>query len=169
LSFRRFFTKIDSCGWRLLNVGAWVQKGRIARIKGSDAVDGIRAGEEDGEWEMELVSAVAEALGSEEESEDAGEFGVPLLLTRDFFFFTAWEGDGGQVANVGTLVHRLTATLAFLIRLSPLYEDQLAPLLSVLQVGEALKGKLTDDGKLKVRKKEIRALVLEVADRLCSP
>ncbi|KAI0300183.1 PUL domain-containing protein [Russula brevipes] len=112
------------------NVGAWVQRG-------SDAVDGIRAGEEDGEWEMELVSAVAEALGSEDESEDA--------------------------------VHRLTATLAFLIRLSPFYDDQLAPLLSVLQVGEALKGKLTDDGKLKVRKKEIRALVLEVADRLCSP
>jgi len=119
------------------NVGAWVQKGRVARIKGSDAVDGIRVGEEDAEWEVELVSAVTEALGSEEESEDA--------------------------------VHRLTATLAFLIRLSPFYDDQLAPLLSVLQVGEALKGKLTDDGKLKVRKKEIRALVLEVADRLCSP
>ena len=66
------------------------------------------------------------------------------------------------------LVHRLTATLAFLIRLSPFYEDQLVPLLSVLQVGETLKGKLADDGKLKVRKKEIRALVGEVADRLCS-
>ena len=65
------------------------------------------------------------------------------------------------------LVHRLTATLAFLIRLSPFYEDQLVPLLSVLQVGETLKGKLAEDGKLKVRK-EIRALVGEVADRLCS-
>ena len=62
---------------------------------------------------------------------------------------------------------RLTATLAFLIQLSPFYEDQLVPLLSVLQVGETLKGKLADDGKLKVRK-EIRALVGEVADRLCS-
>ena len=66
------------------------------------------------------------------------------------------------------LIHRLTATLAFLIRLSPFYEDQLVPLLSVLQVGEMLKGKLAEDGKLKVRKKEIRALVGEVADRLCS-
>ena len=55
------------------NVGAWVQKGRVARIKGEDAVDGIREGEEDGEWEVELVSAVAEALAGEEESEDAGE------------------------------------------------------------------------------------------------
>ena len=56
----------------------------------------------------------------------------------------------------------------FLIRLSFFYEDQLVPLLSVLQVGETLKGKLAEDGKLKVRKNEIRALVGEVADRLCS-
>jgi thiol-disulfide isomerase/thioredoxin len=118
------------------NVGAWVQKGRVARIKGQEVVDGIRADEEDGEWEVELVSAVAEALAGEEESEDA--------------------------------VHRLTATLAFLIRLSPFYEDQLVPLLSVLQVGETLKGKLAEDGKLKVWKNEVRALVGEVADRLCS-
>jgi hypothetical protein len=67
-----------------------------------------------------------------------------------------------------SLVHRLTATLAFLIRLSPFYEDELVPLLGVLQVGETLKGKLAEDGKLKVRKKDIRALVGEVADQLCS-
>ena len=54
------------------NVGAWVQKGRVARMKG-EVIDGIREGEEDGEWEVELVSAVAEALSGEEESEDAGE------------------------------------------------------------------------------------------------
>jgi desumoylating isopeptidase 1 len=59
------------------------------------------------------------------------------------------------------------ATLAFLIRLSPFYEDQLVPLLSVCRWG-TLKGKLAEDGNLKVRKKEIRALVEEVADRLCS-
>ena len=56
------------------NVGAWVQKGRLARARGEDAViNGLRESEEDGEWEVELVSAVAEALGNEEESEDAGE------------------------------------------------------------------------------------------------
>lgn len=65
-------------------------------------------------------------------------------------------------------MHRLTATLAFLIRLSPFYQDELAPLLGVLQVSETLKGKLAGDGKLKVHKKEIRALVMEVADRLCN-
>jgi desumoylating isopeptidase 1 len=64
-------------------------------------------------------------------------------------------------------VHRLTATLAFLIRLSPNYQDQLLPLLSILGVHETLKGKLGDDGKLKVRKKDIRALLEEVADKLC--
>jgi hypothetical protein len=54
------------------NVGAWVQKGRVARIKG-DVVHGIHEREEDGEWEVKLVSAVAEALAGEEESEDADE------------------------------------------------------------------------------------------------
>ena len=45
------------------NVGAWVQKGRVAMVKGEEdaAVDGIRPGEEDGEWEVELVSAITEA------------------------------------------------------------------------------------------------------------
>ena len=36
-------------------------------------VDKIWADEEDGEWKVELVSAVVEALAGEEESEDAGE------------------------------------------------------------------------------------------------
>jgi hypothetical protein len=66
------------------------------------------------------------------------------------------------------LVHRLTATLAFLIQLSPFYEEQVVPLLSFLQVGETLKGKLADDGNVKARKKEIRVLMGEVADQLCS-
>ena len=55
------------------NVGAWVQNGRVARIKGEEVGDGIRADEEGGEWGVELVSAVAEALAGEEESEDAVE------------------------------------------------------------------------------------------------
>jgi hypothetical protein len=47
-------------------------------------------------------------------------------------------------------MHRPTATLAFWIRLSPFYEDQLVPVLSVLHgVGSTLKGKLVEDGKLK--------------------
>ena len=41
-----------------------------------EAVDGIQADEEDGEWEVELVNAVVEALASEEERENAGELYV---------------------------------------------------------------------------------------------
>ena len=60
------------------NVGTWVQKGRVTRTKGGrdDAVDGLWADEEDGEWEVEFVSAVVEAIAGEEESEDAGELYV---------------------------------------------------------------------------------------------
>lgn len=42
-------------------------------------MDGIRAHEEDGEWEVELVSAIVEALAVQEdleESEDAREIYV---------------------------------------------------------------------------------------------
>ena len=39
-------------------------------------MDGIWADEEDGEREVELVSAVVEALAGEEESKDAGELYV---------------------------------------------------------------------------------------------
>src|SRR5712671_3750260 len=52
------------------NVNTWVKKDRVVRVKGKEAIDGIRANEEDEEWEVELVIAVAEALGSEEESQD---------------------------------------------------------------------------------------------------
>ena len=41
--------------------------------RGKKVADGIRADEEGGEWEVELVSAVVDALASMEESEDAGE------------------------------------------------------------------------------------------------
>ena len=58
------------------NVGTWVQRSRVARIKVEEARDGIWANEEDEEWEVELVSAVAEALVGEDESEDAGELYV---------------------------------------------------------------------------------------------
>ena len=55
----------------------------MARIKGEEVADGIRADEEDGEWEVELVSAVVEALAGEEESEDAGlSYRFPCGLRR---------------------------------------------------------------------------------------
>lgn len=66
-------------------------------------------------------------------------------------------------------VHRLTAALAFLLRLSPVYDSQLAPLLEVLQARDNMKGKLGKGGfgESGVQKPEVRKLMLEVADKLC--
>ena len=69
------------------------------------------------------------------------------------------------------LVHRLTAALAFFIRLSPQYETQIKPLMEVLNTRKLLKDKLVKgpgwniDGG--IGKKEIRKLVEEVAMKLC--
>ena len=61
------------------------------------------------------------------------------------------------------LVHRLVACLAFLLRLSPVYDSQLVPLLQVLQTKEALREKT----RVVVKKPEIKQLVEEVAAKLC--
>ena len=66
-------------------------------------------------------------------------------------------------------VHRLVAALAFLLRLSPSCEGQLAPLLEVLQSRETLEGKLEKGGcgEKGVQKPEVRKLIQEVARKLC--
>jgi hypothetical protein len=66
-------------------------------------------------------------------------------------------------------VHRLTAALAFLLRLSPFHDDQILPLLEVLQARAALKTKLGSglSREFAVGKKEVRKLIQEVADKLC--
>ena len=68
-------------------------------------------------------------------------------------------------------VHRLIASLAFLLHLSPFYESQLKPLLEVLQVKDVLKEKLAGGpegcGEKGVVKKDVRSLISEVADELC--
>ena len=66
-------------------------EGRVARTKEGmeEAADGIRAEEEDGEWEVELVSAVVEALASEEESEDVGE--IYISCARPVITITSAE------------------------------------------------------------------------------
>ncbi|KAF8073399.1 hypothetical protein FPV67DRAFT_1650326, partial [Lyophyllum atratum] len=109
---------------------------RTRRVGGGNDTS-KRDGLEDEEWEVEMVSAVVEALERETTSED--------------------------------VVHRLTASLAFLLRLSPAYEEQMAPLLEVLQARDVLRRKLGKGGcgEEGVRKKEVRRLVEEVADKLC--
>ncbi|KAG6856278.1 hypothetical protein H0H87_005888 [Tephrocybe sp. NHM501043] len=114
------------------NVAAFLQKGRVDKVKGN-AVNVF----EDDEWEVEMASAVVEALDREVSSEE--------------------------------VVHRLTASLAFLLRLSPAYDTQVSPLLEVLQARDVLKRKLAKGGcgEEGVVKKDVRRLVEEVANKLC--
>ncbi|KAH9924254.1 DUF862-domain-containing protein [Epithele typhae] len=122
------------------DVAATLQRSRVERVTGRAASTGMGHIEvaEDEEWEVEMVSAVLEALTNETQSEE--------------------------------VVHRLVAALAFLLRLSPSYEGQLAPLLEVLQARETLKSKLAKGGcgESGVQKAEVRKLIEEVADKLCS-
>lgn len=67
-------------------------------------------------------------------------------------------------------MHRLVASLAFLVRLSPFYEEQVKPLLEVLQAkaiieSKLLAGSMTEPG---ITKPEIKKLILEVAKKLCA-
>ncbi|EMD39905.1 hypothetical protein CERSUDRAFT_81230 [Gelatoporia subvermispora B] len=119
------------------NVAASLQQRRVDQVRGADGAGASMGAEEDGEWDVELVSAMLEALGNEAQSEE--------------------------------VVHRLTAAIAFMLRLSPVYDTQLAPLLEVLQARDTLKAKLVAGGcgEQGVQKKDIRKLVEEVAERLC--
>ncbi|KAL1745277.1 PPPDE putative peptidase domain-containing protein [Schizophyllum fasciatum] len=116
------------------NAAAALQRARVESVQsgGGGYADG-----EDEDWEIEMVSAVVEALDKERASED--------------------------------VVHRLTACLAFLLRLSPFYDTQVVPLLEVLQAKNALLGKLEKGGcgENGVSKPDIRGLVQEVATKLC--
>ncbi|EGN98049.1 hypothetical protein SERLA73DRAFT_182913 [Serpula lacrymans var. lacrymans S7.3] len=116
------------------NCAGYLQKLRVKKVRGEE-VGGDQV--EDGDWEVELTSAIIEAIDREEGSEE--------------------------------VVHRLSASIAFLLRLSPFYETQMAPLLEVLQARTVLKNKLEKGGcgPGGVTKQDIRKLVLEVAEKLC--
>ncbi|KAG9005426.1 hypothetical protein FRB94_010905 [Tulasnella sp. JGI-2019a] len=113
------------------NVAAHVQKPLMeARGKGIPAYSNA-----DADWQVEIVSALVEALNRESSNE--------------------------------AIVHRLTASLALMIHLSPSYADSLAPLLEVLQVKEILQAKLvqgssTDGNAAAAFGKEVHALIREV-------
>jgi desumoylating isopeptidase 1 len=76
-SCRCSFMRSDLYAWQLqawhLTSVLWCRRAGLLGSRGKKVADGIRADEEGGEWEVELVSAVVDALASMEESEDAGE------------------------------------------------------------------------------------------------
>ncbi|KAG8862411.1 hypothetical protein FRB96_001481 [Tulasnella sp. 330] len=94
----------------------------------------------DAEWQVEIVSALVEALSRESSNE--------------------------------AIVHRLTASLALMLHLSPFYAESVAPLLEVLQTREMMLAKLAPvsvDGKGALAfGRELQKLIREVAS-LCPP
>ncbi|KAF5360784.1 hypothetical protein D9756_004593 [Leucocoprinus leucothites] len=54
------------------NVAAWLQNGRIEAVRSGKGIQGDAIGEDE-EWELELVSAIVEALGRETGNEEVGE------------------------------------------------------------------------------------------------
>jgi hypothetical protein len=53
------------------NVAAYLQKGRVDNVKsGGSETEGM---EEDGDWEIEMASAVVEAIDREKNSEEVGQ------------------------------------------------------------------------------------------------
>ncbi|KAF9005982.1 thioredoxin family protein [Cyathus striatus] len=120
------------------NAAAVLQKDRIEAVKTGRGIQSENELVEE-DWEIEMVSALVEALSREKDNEE--------------------------------VVHRLTAALAFLVRLSPFYDTQLKTLLEVLRSREILRGKLVKGdgwcGENGINKAHIRKLVEEVANKLC--
>jgi len=120
------------------NMTAFYQAPRMEALRSGRRGEAEEEG--DGEWEVEMLSAVLEAIKMEVTNED--------------------------------VLHRLVASLAFLLHLSPFFETQLKPMLDVLEARSALLAKLKGGeggfGEKGVSKKEVRALVEEVATKLCS-
>ncbi|KLO17281.1 DUF862-domain-containing protein [Schizopora paradoxa] len=118
----------------VFNMAAFYQAPRMEALRSGRRGEAEEEG--DGEWEVELLSAVLEAIKMEESNED--------------------------------VLHRLVASLAFLLHLSPFYETQLKPMLEVLEARSTLLAKLEGvEGGFTVSKKEARALLEEVGTKLC--
>lgn len=142
----------------VFNISASIQKTRVDQMR---SMNGSVAGlGEDGDWEVEVVSAVLESIRNETRNEDIGELPVSNRSCRQDF---TWH------CSTSTVVHRLTASLGFLLRLSPAYESQLGPFLEVLQAKEILLSKLDKEGfgEHGIQNKNIRLLVEQVTKFLC--
>lgn len=120
------------------DVAACVQKPLMEQARNGTSTGANQTidGQSDGDWEVEMISALVEALGKENGSEE--------------------------------VVHRLTASLAFIVHLSPNFTDSLGPLLEVLSAKDALHKKLEAGGcgEKGVVKDEIRRLIRET-ESLC--
>ncbi|KIM42944.1 hypothetical protein M413DRAFT_443767 [Hebeloma cylindrosporum] len=121
------------------DIAAVLQRERVECVRTGKGIQPDSEGDL-GDWQVEVVTAIMEALDREKENEE--------------------------------VVHRLTASLAFFLRLSPHYESQVRPLLEVLQSRTVLKDKLVKgagwNSEGGIGKKDVRKLVEEVANKLCA-
>ncbi|KAG8955891.1 hypothetical protein FRC04_006338 [Tulasnella sp. 424] len=121
------------------DVAAYVQKPLMEQARNGNAISPNQTvdSQSDGDWEVEMSSALIEALRKENASEE--------------------------------VVHRLTASLAFIVHLSPNFSDSLGPLMEVLSAKDVLQSKLGAGGcgEKGVTKDDIRRLVKETV-QLCS-
>jgi hypothetical protein len=117
----------------IFNLAAVVQSNRMKSARGEQmqSTKSIVTDESE-DWEVEMISAIVEALRREKDNEE--------------------------------FVHRLTAALAFIIRLSP-FCDSLQTLLHVLQCREVLESKISggEGWNGEWQKSDAKKLVKEVA------
>lgn len=69
------------------NVATYLQKGRVEKLKGGNGAEGTN---EDGDWEVELMSAVIEAIDREKGSEEVGK---SFSETTLYAIITDWDLD----------------------------------------------------------------------------
>ena len=145
------------------DVAATLQRSRVEELRGAAVGTVPVEVEEDEEWEVELVSAVLETLANEMQSEEVGEY-CSLFVHCSLVSF-----ESVLMYRRSATVHRLVAALAFMLRLSPSFEGQLASMLEVLESKKTLKSKLEKGGcgEAGVQKPEVRKLIEEVAEKLC--
>lgn len=134
----------------------WSLVGRVWNARGS--AEGEVGGEE---WEVEVASAVLEALGREGESVEVGEWIRQIS--------EIWQRMQPSLTSRLPLppVHRLAATLGLLIFQSP-HHEAIKSLLEVLEVVDVLKGKeLLVEQLAGAGKKDVEQLLREV-EQLCA-
>jgi hypothetical protein len=76
------------------NMAAYIQKNRVSRTKAGRMGD--EGSEEDGDWEMEMISALLEKVRVEDKSEEVGQLTLAcsLFAVCSIFFFSSPSIDG---------------------------------------------------------------------------
>src|SRR5258706_1283878 len=138
------------------NVASFLQKPLMDALrKGNSGQLPENVEHADGDWEVELVSALVESLGREE-NEDVGE---SEITAGRYSLVTNW--------TPVSAVHRLVAALGFLVHLSP-HLEQITSLLEVLPAKSVLEGKLAHGGcgEKGITSPQAKKLIQELAQHM---